>query len=65
MPFCALSAAKGMVIMMKKDVKDMISKIVKKSAVDLFIIMTIPFAALKAQKGMKPECRNAKFKNLC
>ena len=31
----------------------------------LSIIMTIPFAALKAQKGMKPECRNAEFKDLC
>ena len=25
----------------------------------------IPFAALKAQKAMKPECRNADFKIMC
>ena len=30
-----------------------------------FIFMTIPFAALKAQKVMKPECRNADFKIMC
>jgi len=30
-----------------------------------FIIMTIPFAALKAQKGMKLLCRNADFKIMC
>ena len=27
--------------------------------------MTIPFAALKAQKAMKAECRNADFKIMC
>lgn len=30
-----------------------------------FNLMTIPFAALKAQKGMKPECHNADFKIVC
>ena len=29
------------------------------------VCMTIPFAALKAQKAMKPECRNADFKIMC
>ena len=30
-----------------------------------FMSMTIPFAALKAQKAMKAECRNADFKIMC
>ena len=30
-----------------------------------FMCMTIPFAALKAQKAMKAECRNADFKIMC
>ena len=33
--------------------------------VHVFMCMTIPFAALKAQKAMKAECRNADFKIMC